>query len=226
MNGPKKQVPLFNGFSTRPAPSGLWVRPWLPSRVHSLLWLLLCGAAVLHPARASSIPYPLSSFASLNTNADGVAVSSNGGIAVTITGGNNGSGLTGSTDLFTTATAGGTIAFHYVYASMDEPGFDWAGYFVGDQFTQVADTDGETGSASFAVALGDVFGFRVVTFDNTQEPGVFTVSDFSQNSTGAGAGAGAGVPEPYTVTLVAAALAVTFALARRRSIPSTQENQR
>ncbi|MCU1237531.1 MAG: hypothetical protein JWP63_5498, partial [Candidatus Solibacter sp.] len=136
-----------------------------------------------------------------------------GGLSVTLTGGNNGSGLTGFTDLSATATQAGLIAFQYMYASLDLPGFDWAGYFVGALFTQLADTDGDSGTASFPVALGDTFGFRVVTFDNTQEPGVFTVSDFSSD-----------VPEPCSLPLVAAALAATISIGRRRSTQSSREN--
>src|SRR5262249_20197159 len=147
-------------------------------RASTWSWVLLLLVHMVPgpPAgRAASIPYALNAFALFNNNADGSAISPDGGLSVILTGGNNGSGLTGTTDLVTTANASGVIAFSYMYSSLDTPGFDWAGYLIGNLFTQLADTDGQAGTASFTVSTGDIFGFRVETFDNTQEPGVFAI---------------------------------------------------
>jgi hypothetical protein len=54
----------------------------------------------------------------------------------------------------------------------------------------LADTDGQFGTAVFSLSGGESFGFRIVTLDNTSEPGILTIS------TG---GAGAPVPEPGTL---------------------------
>ena len=189
-----------------------------PSKL--LLLILLAGAALVPQAKAGLIPYQLSLFALVNTNSDGSAVSPDGGKSVILTGGNNGSGLSGTTDLITTATATGLIEFQYIYASVDQPMFDRGGYLVAGVFTPVADTDGQFGTTSFFVMTGDIFGFRVETDDNTQEPGVFTVSEFSVNSTTA--------PEPATLPLAfLAVVAMLVAINRRgRYLTQNQENRR
>jgi hypothetical protein len=65
---------------------------------------------------------------------------------------------------------------------------------------------------------GDIFGFRVETDDNTQEPGVFTISEFNVNSTAA--------PEPATMPLVLlAAITMLIAFRRRRYLTRNQENR-
>jgi hypothetical protein len=183
-----------------------------------LLLLLLAGAILVPQAKAGLIPYQLSLFALVNTNADGTAVSPDGGKSVILTGGNNGTGLSGTTDLTTTATATGLIEFQYIYASLDDPMFDRGGFLVAGIFTPVADTDGQFGTTSFFVMTGDIFGFRVETDDNTQEPGVFTISEFNVNSTAA--------PEPATLPLVLlAAITMLIAFRRRRYLTRNQENR-
>ena len=184
-----------------------------------LLLLLMAGAALAPRAEAGLIPYQLSLFSVVNTNADGTAVSPDGGESVILTGGNNGSGLSGTTDLTTTATAAGLIQFQYIYSSLDSPMFDRGGYLIAGIFTPVADTDGQFGIASFFVMTGDIFGFRVETDDNTQEPGVFTISDFNVDA--------ASTPEPATLPLVlVAVIAILFAMRRGRYLTQNQENRR
>jgi hypothetical protein len=176
------------------------------------------GACMVLPpvSTAASIPFPLTFFNVVNTNADGTALSADGGISAVITGGNNGSGLTGTTDLIATAPADVTIAFQFIYMSADAPTFDWAGFLVNDLFTQVADTSGESGNATFSVLAGETFGFRVATADNTSEPGVFTVSDFIPDGTA--------TPEPSTQFLIlGAGLFLTVGRALRRTLQRTRE---
>src|SRR5262252_4296042 len=72
--------------------------------------------------------YALGNFTLLNQNADGTAVTMDGGLSVVLTGGNNGSGLQGYADLFITAAGTGTVQFQYSYFSLDDPSFDAAGY--------------------------------------------------------------------------------------------------
>src|ERR1035437_99633 len=136
--------------------SSLVSRIWAPSRRRSataagkwggarllLLSVLMARSAIVPQAKASSIPYPLSDFVLTNSNADGTAVSPDGGISVILTGGNNGTGLSGTTDLLAIATGPGSIQFQYTYFSLDDPTFDRAGYLIGDQFTPLADTNGQ-----------------------------------------------------------------------------------
>ena len=185
-----------------------------------LLFLLMAGAAFAPRAEAGLIPYQLSLFSVVNSNADGTAVSPDGGRSVILTGGNNGTGLSGTTDLITTATATGLIQFQYIYSSLDDPMFDRGGYLIAGIFTPVADTDGQFGMTSFFVMTGDIFGFRVETDDNTQEPGVFAISDFNVDA--------ASTPEPATLPVVlVAAIAMLFAMRRGRYLTTqNQENRR
>lgn len=166
----------FTSSSRRACDSLSWTQIRLQPCILALA-LALAALAGVPRAAAGSISYPLSAFTLINANADGT-VESLDGVTASITGGNNGSGLDGTTDLQTLALVDGTIQFHYLFLSADEPGFDWAGYVVSDIFTQLADTSGDEGDASFPVLAGQLFGFRVETADNGGEPGVFTVSSF------------------------------------------------
>lgn len=165
---------------------------------------LATAAGLVPPASAGTIPYPLSAFTLVNSNADGSLASSDG-ITATITGGNNGSGLDGTTDLLTVALANVTITFHWVYASNDAPGNDFAGYLIGGSFTMVADTSGMQGDTTFTALAGQPFGFGVNTSDNGGEPGVFTVATF---------GAPTSVPEPGNGVLIAVLAVIVFTAGR------------
>lgn len=183
------------------------------SRSILVLWGALgLGFALTPAAKAGFIgDYALSQFTLANTNADGFAVSQNGGSSILLTGGNNGSDQPGTTDLITAAAGAGTVQFQYSYSALDFPGFDFAGYLLGGAFTQLADTDGQSGTTMFTVSPGQPFGFRVGTLDNTGEPGMLTISNFSAPS-----GTGA-VPEPGTGTTMLLAAAAAIAVQRRLS---------
>ena len=183
-------------------------------RAGVLVLVLIGMMSDLHlTANAASIPYPLSGFSLENINADGSIASLNGGLSALLTGGNNGSGLEGTTDFITTATMTSTILVHFIYASLDAPGFDAAGYLIGSSFSQFADADGQFGTATFSVVSGETFGFRVLTLDNTSEPGLLTISSFAT-----------GVPEPRNLFLMSTALILIEVRRRRR--PCTQVYRR
>ena len=139
---------------------------------------LILGLGCAQQASAGIIEdYPFSDFTLINTNADGLGLA--GVSSLVLIGPNNGSGLPGTTDLITSAKATGTISFNYSYSTLDvwAPGdfgapFDFAGYLIGATFYQLADNDGQSGTASFAVTAGQTFGFRVASADNTYEPGI------------------------------------------------------
>lgn len=128
-----------------------------------------------------------------------------------ITGGNTGTGLSGWTDLTIAALGSGILTFDYSYSSLDSPPYDWAGYLLGSSFVQLADSDGQSGTIAVPVSSGQIFGWRVATFDNTFEPGVLTLSGFS-----APAG-GAPIPEPGSWMLVLAGVAGAAAVRRWRN---------
>jgi len=174
---------------------------------------LAASIAFAPPAQAGFIGYyALNNFTLTNTNADG-SVLPDGDSTFIFTGGNNGSALSGFTDLVIAANASGTVQFTYGYATLDDAGFDRAGYLVGDTFTPFADSDGQFGNVSFEVISGQLFGFRIETDDNLFEPGILTVRDFSAPL------ADVGVPEPamWPVLLLIAALAAALRTWRRRA---------
>ena len=167
----------------------------------------VCGALGLsllaaQHADASFIgPYALSNFTLNNSSVcaldmpNGSVGSPDGGVTAVLTGSNSGSGCPGMTDLTINANGSGVVQFQFAYSSLDAPMADFAGYLLAGAFTQLADTSGETGTVSFPVARGESFGFRVGTIDNTGEPGVLTISNFSAPTSGPA------VPEPGTLSL-------------------------
>lgn len=167
-------------------------------------------AALADSAQAGFVgSYAFANFNLVNTNADGSASLAPDG-SLLLTGGNTGSNSPGMTDFSILAAGTGLVTFDFSYASLDFPGFDFAGYFL-DTFTQLADFDGAHGSASFSVTAGHLFGFRVSTLDNTGEPGVLKISNFN-----APGDAGGSVPEPSTALLVLAGAVIVAA--RRQAV--------
>jgi hypothetical protein len=186
-----------------------------------LIFIQLIFICIFTPAAHAGFigDYSLNNFTLVNTNADGFVSTPDNGLTAVLTGGNNGSGEPGTTDLLTTATGTGTVAFHYTYSALDFPGYDYAGYLVNSAFTQLADTDGQSGNASFMVTAGQIFGFRVGTLDNTGEPGILTISNFSAPS------GGGAVPEPGTAPIVFMGLAAAvYYRCRRRAIAAKKSS--
>src|SRR5579864_9634721 len=84
------------------------------------------------PITVFSLPFTLT-----NQSADGFATPSADGLTLVLTGGNDGSGLPGTTDLTTTALYSGLVAFDFSYSTLDQPGLDGAGYLVQGTFVQM-----------------------------------------------------------------------------------------
>jgi hypothetical protein len=174
----------------------------LPALVAGLL--LASGSA-----SAGIIPYTLSDFTLSNTNADGDWNTPDGGLTLNLIGGNNGSGLGGTTDFLLIAPVTVTFQFDYLYSSQDIPGYDRGGYVLNHTFNILGDTDGLSGTITVTVNAGEDFGFRVETDDNTGEPGILTVSTFEAVSTPEPGG-------PWLVMVSAGAMAI--AQGYRRSV--------
>ncbi len=165
-----------------------------------------------HAAAAFITPYSFSNFTLSNVPTcggdvpNGSALTPDNGNSIVLTGSNSGSGCAATTTLMATAAAAGTVQFSYSYSSLDTPGADFAGYLRNSVFTQLADTNGQSGNVMFPVSPGQNFGFEAGTQDNTGEPGVLTVTNFS-GPLGATA-----VPEPGTGILgLTGALAMALA---------------
>ena len=113
--------------------------PTVATRRSSALlgWALAFSAAFLSPAQASVISDW--NHGVENTNSDGSATVDESTLVVT--GPNNGSGLSGSTDFWFIPLESGVIQFHYYYSTYDpipdlydDPGYDFAGLLSGTDF--------------------------------------------------------------------------------------------
>lgn len=203
--------------ATRPPlqPASVRLSRWLSAPL--ICCLLLLGFGLAPSAEAGFIGYyDVQKFTVFNENADGFAVTPDGGLSMVLTGGNNGSGLPGATNFYITAFEPGFVQFRYLYSSLDLPAWDWASYFIGDSYLPMADTDGQSGTVSFAIAGGQSFGWRIETEDNSGEPAILTILDFTAPS-------GPATPEPGTLILAALGAAL---LCGRRSKARMQEGRK
>lgn len=142
--------------------------------------------ALSEPAHALGFttPYAPANFTLTNTNADGSVDTSGVPNSIELIGGNNGSGLFGSTSYLTTAATAGLVSFNWNYLTrdLDGPSWDPFGYILNGVFTQLtanAGPDNQSGFVSFNVALGDSFGFEVRTVDNRFGRASATISNFN-----------------------------------------------
>jgi len=108
-----------------------------------------------------------------------------------LTGTNDGSGTHAYTELMIPAGGTGLFQFHYMFQTLDLPGFQYAGYVIGNVFTLLADEDGISDPVSVPVNAGDLIGFRVGGDGQGGTPGILTITEFS-----------APVPEPGTLQLL------------------------
>lgn len=110
-----------------------------------------------------------------NNDADGSVDLSNTPDFITLTGGDDGSSLPGTTDYTITASNNETIDFDWSYSSIDGAEFDFFARLLNGLPTTLADTDGQSGTDSFSVNTGDIFGFRIATTDNLFGSGIVNV---------------------------------------------------
>lgn len=141
------------------------------------------------PSKAMAIigfqnAYNPSNWTLTNTNANGTVDTTNAvsGGQIDLTGGDNGSFSSGTTDWTITITpsSAGLVSFDWSYASLDLLNNDTAGYLLNSTFYTLATQDGDAslGPQSLTLNSGDSFGFRVQTIDNLSGPGIFTVTNF------------------------------------------------
>jgi hypothetical protein len=165
------------------------------------LFLVLPGRAAAAPIGFSG-PYAPANWTTTLNNSNGSVDTTGAPTSITILGSDNGSGLPGDTDFTIPVPASGTISFDWDYLTNDSGGpfFDVFGYLLNGTFVQLTDDLGglsQSGTTSVPVNAGDVFGFRVNSFDNDFGPAQATISNFD----GPGATNGPAIPEPTSLAL-------------------------
>jgi hypothetical protein len=165
--------------------------------------LTLAAASGASAATVSGFqtPYAPINWTFTNSNADGSVNTGGAPASISLTGGDNGSGSSGTTDYTTTAAAAGTVTFDWNYSTPDDDvAFDPFGYLLNGSFIKVTNDGGnvvQNGTSTFNVLAGDSFGFRIFTNDNTSGRGSVTISSFS--APGPMAPPPTSVPEPSAV---------------------------
>lgn len=177
--------------------------------------------------RAATLAFGTCALAGFAANASAAYVFSNDGPgdgsisgsypAFTITGSNNGTDE--DTALYLqTFTTSQVVTFTWQYASLDDTGtnFDPAGWYLNGVETQLSlnGDPGTTSSGTFSwtVNAGDVFGWYVFSLDSVGGAGMLAVNqDLPPPPPPPPA-----IPEPHDAALMMAGLAALFAAVRRR----------
>ncbi len=140
-------------------------------------------ASLAGPARAlgfSGAYDPTNWTTSFGGGGDGSVDTTGAPNLISITGPDN--GLANSyIDYTTTAAASGTVSFSWLYQTSDSPAQDSFGYLLGSTYTMLSDNaiSNPTGTSSFAVNSGDIFGYRVFSIDGSFGPGIASIYTFS-----------------------------------------------
>jgi MYXO-CTERM domain-containing protein len=103
--------------------------------------------------------------------------------SITLNGSDDYSGYK-NVDFTIAAPASGTVSFDWSYSSSDSDGpeYDPFGYLLNGSFAQLTDSAGssdQSGTASFSVLAGDVFGFRQNSDDSQYGGASTTISYFN-----------------------------------------------
>jgi len=121
-----------------------------------------------------------------------------------------------NTDFTIAAPLAGTVSFDWTYSTADwTPEYDPFGYLLNGGFTQLTDNDSsltQSGSVSFSVLAGDVFGFRQNSNDSYYGRASTTISNFNGPLAASGP---ASVPGPLPLLGAGAAFGWSRQLRRR-----------
>lgn len=121
-----------------------------------------------------------------------------------------------NTDFTIAAPLAGTVSFDWAHSTNDfHPGWDPFGYLLNGAFTQLTFYNSswtQSGSASFSVLAGDVFGFRQNTNDSRFGRASTTISNFNGPLAASGP---ASVPGPLPLLGAGAAFGWSRQLRKR-----------
>ena len=136
--------------------------------------------------------------------------------SISLSGANDFSLNNQNTDFTIAAPLAGTVSFDWAYSNPDDgPQFDPFGYLLNGAFTQLTNNSGgsnQSGSGSFSVLAGDVFGFRQNSSDSFSGRAVTTISNFNGPLPAPGT---ASVPGPLPLLGAGAAFGWSRQLRRR-----------
>jgi hypothetical protein len=136
--------------------------------------------------------------------------------SISLSGADDNSNTNQNTDFTIAAPLAGTVSFDWAYSNPDDlPRFDPFGYLLNGAFTQLTNGFGaqnQSGSASFSVLAGDVFGFRQNSSDSQFGRAVTTISNFNGPLAASGP---ASVPGPLPLLGAGAAFGWSRQLRKR-----------
>jgi hypothetical protein len=134
--------------------------------------------------------------------------------SISLTGADDGTKTDQNTDFTIAAPSAGTVSFDWAYSTKDGPRYDPFGYLLNGAFTQLTtNLDlNQSGSGSFSVLAGDVFGFRQNSVDSANGRAFTTISNFNGPLAASGP---ASVPGPLPLLGAGAAFGWSRQLRKR-----------
>jgi hypothetical protein len=136
--------------------------------------------------------------------------------SISLSSADDGSEKSQNTDFTIAAPTAGTVSFDWSFGTYDDlPADDPFGYLLNGAFTQLTINDSnlfQSGSVSFSVIAGDVFGFRQNSKDSNFDSGSTVISKFNGPLAASGP---ASVPGPLPLLGAGAAFGWSRQLRRR-----------
>jgi hypothetical protein len=136
--------------------------------------------------------------------------------SISLSSADDGSEKSQNTDFTIAAPTAGTVSFDWAYSNPDDsPQFDPFGYLLNGAFTRLTinnSSSTQSGSVSFSVLAGDVFGFRQNSVDSIFGRASTTISNFNGPLAASGP---ASVPGPLPLLGAGAAFGWSRQLRKR-----------